>query len=82
MNATGLPPITEAVTIDGYTQLGSSANTLAVGSNAVLLIELDGTATNAGVNGLAVSAATTVRGLVINRFAGYGILVGAGERAR
>ena len=38
--ATALPQITEAVLIDGYTQPGASANTLAVGGNAVLLIEL------------------------------------------
>ena len=39
---TPLPDITEAVIIDGYTQPGASVNTLAVGSNAVLLIELSG----------------------------------------
>ena len=39
---TALPDITEDVTIDGYTQPGSSPNTLAVGDNAVLLIELSG----------------------------------------
>src|SRR5262245_8777850 len=37
-----LPEITESVTIDGYTQPGASENTLAVGDDAVLLIELDG----------------------------------------
>ena len=37
-------PITEAVTIDGYTQPGSSVNTDPVATNAVLLIELDGSA--------------------------------------
>src|SRR6266850_3242661 len=31
-----------SITIDGYTQLGASANTLAVGDNAVILIQLDG----------------------------------------
>ena len=38
-----LPTITGAVTIDGYTQTGSSVNTLSVGDNAVLTIELNGT---------------------------------------
>ena len=41
-----LPPITEQVTIDGYTQTGSSVNTAApaVGSNAILRVEIDGNA--------------------------------------
>src|SRR4051812_6150389 len=34
--ATNLPNISEAVIIDGYSQSGSSANTLALGDNAVL----------------------------------------------
>jgi trimeric autotransporter adhesin len=37
-----LPPITAPVTIDGYSQPGANANTLAVGNNAVLKIELSG----------------------------------------
>ena len=78
VGAAGLPAITRAVTINGYSQAGSSANTLAVGSNAVLLIELNGAATGAGVNGLTIAAPATVRGLVINRFAGYGIQVSVG----
>ena len=39
---TALPTITEAVTIDGYTQPGASANTLAEGCNFRLLIQLSG----------------------------------------
>src|SRR3978361_898721 len=41
--ASPLPDVTEAVTIDGYTQPGASANTNSTdaGSNAVLLIFLD-----------------------------------------
>src|SRR5262245_24124132 len=39
-----LPIINEAVTIDGYTQPGSSPNTNATGGlNSVLQIEIDGT---------------------------------------
>ena len=43
-----LPIITEAVTIDGYTQPTSSANTLATGDNAALKIELNGASAGAG----------------------------------
>ncbi|MEY2526922.1 MAG: trimeric autotransporter adhesin, partial [Verrucomicrobiota bacterium] len=64
-----LPDITDPVTIDGYMQPGASANTLAVGDNAVLLIELNGTGAGAGASGLVITAgSSTVRGLVINRF--------------
>src|SRR3954454_8226513 len=35
---TELPAITSPVIIDGYTQPGSSTNTLAIGDNAVLLV--------------------------------------------
>jgi hypothetical protein len=57
-----LPTITDAVLIDGYTQPGASANTLAVGNNAVLLIQLSGN--GAAFDGLTVTAANSViRGL-------------------
>jgi titin len=70
-----LPALTAAgTTVNGYTQPGARANTLAASDNAVLLIELDGSAAGAGVDGLDIQAATcTVRGLVINRFSGNGI---------
>src|SRR5665647_283260 len=57
-----LPPITEAVTIDGYTQPGTSPNTLAVGDNAVLRIQLSGdpAATGPTFGGLSVTAANCV----------------------
>jgi len=73
--ASALPAITGPVTIDGYTQAGSSANTnsTSLGLNTVLAIELDGT--NAGATAcLDVQADdVTIRGLVINRCAGIGI---------
>ena len=70
--ASALPGATE-VTIDGYTQPGSSANTNAPdqGTNAVIVIEIDGT--NTGITqGSAVfiigpPGGTTIRGLAINR---------------
>ena len=55
--------------IDGYTQAGASPNTLAVGDNAVLLIDLSGASAGIGVDGLVISAGgSTVRGLIINDF--------------
>jgi uncharacterized delta-60 repeat protein/CSLREA domain-containing protein len=74
-----LPTITGAVTIDGYTQPGASANTNATGAlNTVLKIELNGQ--NAGfASGLNITAGgTTVRGLVINRFLAGVTLTGSG----
>ncbi len=66
---TELPSLTDSAIIDGYTQPGSSVNTLANGSNAVLNIELDGTNLILFEDGLRVNAGnSTVRGLVINRF--------------
>ncbi|HEY0099821.1 MAG TPA: carboxypeptidase regulatory-like domain-containing protein, partial [Pyrinomonadaceae bacterium] len=62
-----LPDITDPVVIDGYTQPGARVNTLAAGSNAVLLIELVGP--GAGGSGLQLRGGnSTVRGLVSNRF--------------
>ena len=64
-----LPALTASVTIDGYTQPGSSPNSLRDGDNAVLGIELDGT--NASSNGLTISAGeTTIRGLDLH---GWGL---------
>jgi hypothetical protein len=71
-NTTGLPLpiITDPVAIDGYSQPGASVNTLTVGDNAVLKIELDGTSLGAGFNGLHITAGnSTVRGLMIDNFA-------------
>ena len=70
--ASDLPPITEAVTINGYSEsLGegttpASANTLAVGNNAVLKIELSGAAAG---NGLKIEADdSTVQGLIVSNW--------------
>jgi CSLREA domain-containing protein len=74
-----LPIITEAVTIDGYTQPGAAENTLALGDDAVLLIELNGTSAGALTIGLNLTAdGCLIRGLVINRFGNSGINLNSG----
>ena len=82
-----LPNIVNTVTIDGYTQAGSSVNTLAQGDNAVLTIILNGSNYTVGDglvtgNGLhfapLVSTSvngSVVRGLVINQWLDNGILL-------
>ncbi|MDJ0962137.1 MAG: DUF2341 domain-containing protein, partial [Acidimicrobiia bacterium] len=65
--ATGLPPITGTVTIDGTSQTGFAGSPI---------VELNGTGTNVDVDGLVFSTGSngsTVRGIVINRFADDGI---------
>ena len=65
-----LPTITDATTINGYSQPGSSANTLAKGTNAKPTIQLEGSAFGQqGDYGLVINApGVVVEGLVINRF--------------
>jgi len=78
-----LPQITHKVTIDGYTQPGSSPNTNAQGAiNASLLIELDGPGSAFGLELSGDGASNSViRGLVINDFdAGIFIRSGTGYR--
>lgn len=58
-----LPDVTDPVTIDGFTQPGTSANTLSGGSNAVLLISTPVPAISAGssvIRGLIVPGGTIV----------------------
>jgi hypothetical protein len=77
-----LPPVNDSVIVDGYTQPGASPNTLAMGDNAVVLIQLSGTALGtARLDGLDLNAGgSTVRGLVINGFFGRGLsLNGSGN---
>lgn len=63
-----LPDITDTVDINGFTQPGSAANTLASGNNAIHKVHLQG----AGLSGNALrifSHSTRIRGL---SFTGYG----------
>lgn len=72
VGAGGLPQISQPLTIDGTTQPGF---TLAP------IIELNGTSAGAGIDGLRITAAnTTIKSLVINRFASDGIEIN-GEAA-
>ena len=78
--ASALPAITQPLTIDGYTQSGSSANTNPVGQglNTVLMIEVDGT-TAGGNPCIRIQASdVTIKGLVVNRCTGSNITLVAG----
>jgi hypothetical protein len=78
---TPLPPLRDINSINGYSQPGSSKNTLAVvqqGLNTVLKIEIDGQ--NVTGNGLTLQpdvnldiGTSMIQGLAINRFGGNGI---------
>ena len=76
-----LPSLTKPVIIDGYSQTGATPNTLLIGDNAKLAIELNGT--NAGAtNGLTLasgSSGSTVKGLAINGFSQLGIWLQSGS---
>lgn len=72
-----LPNVNEAVIIDGYTQAGAHPNTLSVGDDAALMVEIDGSLL--GTNDLLrlPSAGSTLRGFVINRVIGYTVYIGS-----
>lgn len=86
--ATRLPDVEYPAVIDGYSQPGARANTLATGSNAVILIELDGRDVprpdgrtffytpydTAGI--YLVRGPSLLRGLAINRFQNAIVLAG------
>ena len=77
---TALPSINAPVIVEGYSQPGASPNTLAVGNDAVLKIELNGTtAGGVGLTLAAGSGGSTIRGLVVNRFATAILVQSAGN---
>jgi uncharacterized repeat protein (TIGR01451 family) len=83
--ASPLPAITDAVTIDGYSQLGSRPNSNGLGAadNAIIAIEISGANAGPNANGLQVTAANcTVRGLAIGGFSGSGLLLSGPGNAR
>ena len=64
--STPLPDVTAPVVIDGYMQPNASANTLAIGDNAVILIRLDASAvTGTALHLASGSDGSIVRGLSI-----------------
>jgi len=68
VTTTGFPVVTDSVEINGYTQPGSSPNTLADADNAVRRIELNGV--NNGFYGFVLRTSNSVvRGLSMRRFA-------------
>ncbi|MBV9957437.1 MAG: tandem-95 repeat protein, partial [Acidobacteria bacterium] len=64
----GLPVITDALTIDGYSQPGASENTLVTGNNAVLQIELKDQTLSQGTALTIGASDCVVQGLVIHGF--------------
>jgi hypothetical protein len=74
--SSALPAIIGPVSINGYTQPGSSLNTLQQGNNAHLRIVLNGQNAGSDAYGLAINAGgSTVQGLVISNFRAGGIRI-------
>lgn len=78
-----LPDISESVIIDGYSQPESSPNTLNIGNDAVLNVQLNGASAGVGSSGLRISATNSeVYGLIIHGFGNNGngiIFTGTGN---
>jgi hypothetical protein len=70
--------ITDAVVVDGFTQAGSSPNTLLVGNDAVYKVEIDGSGLTNDLFRLLTSG-STIRGLLINRVPGVSIQIDGGD---
>ena len=65
--SSALPQITDELNIDGYTQPGATPNTSAIGTNAVLLVELKGRVLEVRAHNC------TIRGLVMNLGSGISV---------
>ena len=63
-----LPTIANPVIINGYSQPDSSANTLAQGDNALILISLNGTNTSSSDGLVIAGGSSVVEGLAISNF--------------
>ena len=73
-----LPPITQPLTINGYSQAGTRVNDSELATNATLRIRIDGAASSTtATHGLAVCASgSNVRGVAVTRFIQHGVIVG------
>jgi hypothetical protein len=68
------------VLIDGFTQPGASPNTLAIGNNAALRIEIDASTVTKQFGAavfILLSSGNTIRGLVVGGYNGLGFFVGS-----
>jgi CSLREA domain-containing protein len=78
-----LSTLVRPMTINGYSEIGASLNTLAKADNAKILIELNGANVGPNADGILVGttgAGSTIEGLAINRFSLNGIeLQGGGD---
>lgn len=80
-----LPTVLESLVIDGYSQPGAKPNSLGIGNNAVILIQLDGgSATSNGLVFSGTSSDYVVRGLCLTGFGEpaslqTGVAITAGE---
>jgi hypothetical protein len=57
-----LPSLMRDMVIDGYSQPGSKPNTLFVGDDAVILIQIDGSGSAVPITGIGLSGVTSPRG--------------------
>lgn len=75
---TPLPAVRTPITIDGYTQPGSSANTASVGNNAVINVRIDGKNVSESASGLGFfpgSSNSALRGVAVTGFKEHGVLL-------
>jgi CSLREA domain-containing protein len=78
-----LPAITEPVFINGYSQPLSGPNSLAVGDNAVILVEID--FNNLAAAGFTINASapgSVVQGLAIKRAGGSALIMVLGDNSK
>ena len=74
-----LPDITDTVIMNGYSQPGSFQNTLSLGNDAILKIELDGSLAGL-VDGLVLDTDNSmISGLIINNSGDDGIQINSGH---